>query len=219
MRATGFQAVQRASDARSLLDCAALTTPVHPSSIVSGSIVDTDDIIEQRVLMPWVGFGTYRLGKNKARLATLQALQQGYRNIDTAFVYGGQTTEIEVGKAIKDALEQDIIQHREDVFLTTKQWREYHGYDASMKCLDMSLERLGLSYVDCWMVHWPGPSWNSKPRQEKVYNANNEEDEQNVDDDPWRYAKEGMGRDDIAFLRAETWRAMEDAYKQGKTRE
>ena len=69
------------------------------------------------------------------------------------------------------------------------------------------------------MVHWPGPSWNSKPRQEKVYNANNEEDEQNVDDDPWRYAKEGMGRDDIAFLRAETWRAMEDAYRQGKTRE
>ena len=108
MRATGFQAVQRASDARSLLDCAALTTPVHPSSIVSGSIVDTDDIIEQRVLMPWVGFGTYRLGKNKARLATLQALQQGYRNIDTAFVYGGQTTEIEVGKAIKDALADNL---------------------------------------------------------------------------------------------------------------
>ena len=123
---TGFQAVQRASDARSLLDCAALTTPVHPSSIVSDSGVDAEDI-EQRVLMPWVGFGTYRLGKNKARLATLQALQQGYRNIDTAFVYGGQTTEIEVGKAIKDALEQDIIQHREDIFLTTKQWREYHG--------------------------------------------------------------------------------------------
>ena len=47
----GFQAVQRASDARSLLDCAAITTPVHPSSIVSDSIVDTDDIMEQRVLM------------------------------------------------------------------------------------------------------------------------------------------------------------------------
>ena len=87
-----------------------------------------------------------------------------------------------------------------------------------MKCLDMSLERLGLSYVDCWMVHWPGPSWISKPR-EKV-NVNNEEDEQKDDnDDPWKYAKEGMGRDDIAFLRSETWRAMEDAYRQGKTRE
>ena len=180
---TGFQAVQRASNARSLLDCAPLTTPVHPSLIVSDGIVDTDDI-ERRVLMPWVGFGTYRLGKNKSRLATLQALQQGYRNIDTAFVYGGQTTEIEVGKAIQDALEQDIIQHREDIFVTTKQWREYHGYDTSMKCLDMSLERLGLSYVDCWMMHWPGPCWKSKPRQEKV-NANNEEDEQK-DDDPWR---------------------------------
>lgn len=213
---TGFQAVQRASDTRSLMDCAVLTTPVHPSSIVSDSGVDAYDI-EQRVLMPWVGFGTYRLGKNKARLATLQALRQGYRNIDTAFVYGGQTTEIEVGKAIQDALQQNIIQHREDIFLTTKQWREYHGYDASMKCLDMSLERLGLSYVDCWMVHWPGPCWNSMPRQEKVF-ANNEEDEQK-DDDPWSYAKEGMGRDDIAFLRAETWRAMEDAYRQGKTRE
>ncbi|KAL7552203.1 hypothetical protein ACHAWF_015419 [Thalassiosira exigua] len=136
--------------------------------------------------MPWVGFGTYRLGKRKARSATLEAIKSGYRHIDTAFVYGGQTTEIEVGRAVRDALDSDILRDREELFLTTKQWREYHGYDKSMKCLDLSLERLGVDYVDCWMMHWPGPCW-SKPSR-------------------------GGGTD------AETWRAMEDAYREGKTR-
>src|SRR5210317_2238127 len=144
----GFQVTAQAIAAQSLLDCAVLTTPHHPSHIsdVSG------DETNAAILMPWVGFGTYRLGKNKSRAATLDALKVGYRHIDTAFVYGGQTTETEVGLALQDALQQGIIKSRQDVFITTKQWREYHGYDASMKCLELSLERLGLDYVDCWMM-------------------------------------------------------------------
>ncbi|EED93779.1 aldo-keto oxidoreductase, partial [Thalassiosira pseudonana CCMP1335] len=134
-------------------------------------------LLQPPVLMPWVGYGTYRLGQRHARTATFQALNVGYRQIDTAFIYGGQTTEIEVGKAIQDALEHNIISSREELFITTKQWREYHGYEKSMECLNLSLDRLGVDYVDCWMMHWPGPS-----------------------------------------LRAETWRAMEDAYRQGKAR-
>ena len=217
---SGFQYVPRACDARSLLDCAALATPVPPSaaSITGGAE-------KQQVLMPWVGFGTYRLGQKKSRSATLEALTNGYRHIDTAFVYGGQTTEIEVGKAIEDALEKDILQKREDLFITTKQWREYHGFDASLKCLDKSLERLGVDYVDCWMMHWPGPCWNSKPRQEKDSSdprstkRDHETSEKDGEDDGiWDMAKDGMGKEEIVALRAETWRAMEDAFRQGKAR-
>ena len=170
-----------------------------------------------------MGFGTYRLGQHKSRLATLEALKKGYRLIDTAFVYGGQTIEIEVGKAIQDALQADgVIQNRDEVFVTTKQWRTYHGYEQSLKCLEKSLERLGLDYVDCWLIHWPGPCWNVKPKQEKEKDqrgTKRDRASESDEDDPWVYAKVGMGEDEIASLRAETWRAMEDAYRQGKARE
>mmetsp|Transcript_26301 Transcript_26301/g.54895 ORF Transcript_26301/g.54895 Transcript_26301/m.54895 type:complete len:398 (+) Transcript_26301:203-1396(+) len=227
----GFQLVSKASDARSLLDCVALTTPSKPARAVDQpSIRNSNDkpdtavqLASNPVLMPWVGFGTYRLGQRQSRSATYHALDAGYRNIDTAFIYGGQTTEIEVGKAINDAIQNGIITDREELFVTTKQWREYHGYDKSLQCLDLSLERLGMDYVDCWMMHWPGPCWESKPRQERDQIKNNRgskrsQEENDTDMDPWKNAKEGMGKDEIIALRAETWRAMEDAYRLGKTR-
>jgi diketogulonate reductase-like aldo/keto reductase len=175
--------------------------------------------------MPWVGYGTYRLGQRNAHSAVLAALQTGYRQVDTAFVYGGQTTEVEVGKALRDAINQKIITSRQDVFVTTKQWRDYHGYDASLKCLELSLERLQLDYVDCWMMHWPGPCWESKPRQAAKEHGSSEshkraleEDEEEEEEDVWSKTKDGIRKDDIARLRGETWRAMEDAYRSGKTR-
>ena len=69
--------------ARSLTDCAQLANGV---------------------LMPWVGFGTYKLGASTARKATLEALKCGYRSIDTAFIYAGEKCEPEVGKAVQAAL-------------------------------------------------------------------------------------------------------------------
>ena len=206
----GFQGVSRAVDARCLLDCAMLKPMYHPATINVGNAPKRSKDV---TTMPWVGFGTYRLGKRQSRTATLDALKNGYRHIDTAFVYGGQTTEIEVGKALNDALQMGVIESREDVFITTKQWREYHGYDASMKCLELSLERLGVEYVDMWMMHWPGPCFESKDKRQKMSTGGTM-----AEDDPWIYVKEGMGIDEIAALRAETWRAMEDAYRAGKTR-
>lgn len=229
----GFQSVQRASEARSLLDCVALTSLVHPAAastvvstakatnIITHPSPSDPSLLQPPVLMPWVGYGTYRLGQRHARTATFQALNVGYRQIDTAFIYGGQTTEIEVGKAIQDALEHNIISSREELFITTKQWREYHGYEKSMECLNLSLDRLGVDYVDCWMMHWPGPCWKSKPRQEKEFGKSKGTKREHVDaeeNDPWLYAKDGMGKEEITVLRAETWRAMEDAYRQGKAR-
>jgi len=131
-------------------------------------------------------------------------------------VYGGQTTELQVGHALRDAFRQKMC-NRHDVFVTTKQWREYHGYDESLKCLELSLDRLGLDYVDMWMMHWPGPCWESKVGQSKESHGCDKRVEED-NDTLWSRAKPGMQRDEIASIRAETWRAMEDAYRSGKTR-
>lgn len=210
-----FHAVSSAREATSLTSCVALPQllPTHSSPAVASPSQSNSPI-----LMPWVGYGTYRLGQRNAHSAVLAALQTGYRQIDTAFVYGGQTTELEVGKALRDALDQRVIGSREEVFITTKQWREYHGYDASLRCLEKSLDRLGLDYVDCWMMHWPGPCWKVKEKQTKEANKSHKRSLNDEDEDVWSTAKVGMSKDEIASLRAETWRAMEDAFILGKAR-
>jgi len=60
-----------------------------------------DNINDNNVILPCIGYGTYKLGKEIAREKTLEALRQGYRCIDTAFIYGGETTEKQVGLAIE----------------------------------------------------------------------------------------------------------------------
>merc|ERR1712183_62332 len=81
---------------------------------------------DARVLMPWIGFGTYKL--HNAQQAVSTALDIGYRHVETAFIYSGEKTEPEVGKALSSALESGL--GREEVFVTTKHWRAYHGAHA-----------------------------------------------------------------------------------------
>lgn len=159
------------------------------------------------VLMPWVGYGTYKLGQ-QARSGVTQAIRAGYRMIDTAYIYAGEKTEAEVGKALAAAFADGSGLKREDIFITTKHWRKYHGYDAALGCLERSLQRLQLDYVDQWMMHWPGPAWSTMNRR----------NDQLAEHGPWHYAAEGQGKDEIQALRAETWRAMEEALRTGKAR-
>ena len=121
--------------------------------------------------------------------------------------YAGEKTEAEVGKALASAFANGTMA-REEVFVTTKHWRKFHGYEASLACLERSLQRLQLDYVDCWMMHWPGPAWSTMNRRTDELAAHG----------PWHYALEGHSEDEICALRAETWRAMEDALRQGKCR-
>lgn len=181
------------TDAKSLVDGVRLTTPKS----------DNDE--SSPVILPWMGYGTYRLGEKQALDATLEAIRCGYRSIDTAFIYGGEKTEGLVGQAIRNAIDEKIIQSREQIFVTTKHWRKYHGYDASLQCLKLSLKRLDMEYVDLWLMHWPGPAYNTMNRKKD-----------DVEKDPFFYATTSAEK--MADLRAETWRAMEDAYRSGRCR-
>ena len=154
-----FRAVSSAREAKCLTDGVQLSTLRSPQSAKHGD--RSDDANDDRVIIPWVGYGTYKLGKQHAESATFKAIQQGYRMIDTAFIYGGETTELAVGRAVQRALNQNIIESRNDIFITTKQWRKYHGYEATLQCLKQSLKRLQVDYIDLYLIHWPGPAYNS----------------------------------------------------------
>ncbi|WP_330461041.1 aldo/keto reductase [Streptomyces sp. NBC_00820] len=98
---------------------------------------------------PALGFGTYPLAGSEAEAAVLSALEAGYRMIDTAASYGNES---EVGRAVAAS-----GLPREDVFLTTKLRGADHGYERTLRAFSASAERLGVDYVDLYLIHWPLP--------------------------------------------------------------
>lgn len=97
--------------------------------------------------IPVLGFGTYKLTGDEAGPALAKALELGYRHIDTAAFYGNE--EI-VGRAIR---ESGIP--REELFITTKLWNDDQRDHRQREAFEESLERLGLDYVDLYLIHWP----------------------------------------------------------------
>ena len=98
--------------------------------------------------MPMVGFGVFQVSDEDTEKAVLEALKAGYRLLDTAAVYGN---EAGVGRAIKAS---GIL--REEIFVTTKLWiQRENGYENTKKALENSLTRLGLDYVDLYLMHQP----------------------------------------------------------------
>ena len=98
--------------------------------------------------IPAVGFGVFLIPNDGATYeAVTRALKAGYRHIDTAAAY---FNEAEVGKAVKDS---GIP--REEIFITSKLWLQDYGYEAAKKGLETSLEKLGLDYVDLYLLHQP----------------------------------------------------------------
>jgi diketogulonate reductase-like aldo/keto reductase len=194
-----FHATATASQATSLTDGVLLKSSLLSSSSSSSPLPS--------VVLPWIGYGTYKLGKQKVRSCTLEALKQGYRMIDTAFIYGGETTETQVGLAIEDAIRKRVLQHgREELVVVTKHWRKYHGYEQTNECLRLSLKRLNLDYIDLYLMHWPGPAWSTMNRRKDEIAKHGR----------WHYATHS--KDELPTLRAETWRAMEEALKTGKVK-
>ena len=99
------------------------------------------------VMMPSVGFGVYQIPKSETTQAVLDALEVGYRLIDTAASY---FNEKEVGNAIV----QSGIK-REDVFITSKLWVQDYEYEDALKAFDNSLKALGVDYIDLYLLHKP----------------------------------------------------------------
>ncbi len=98
--------------------------------------------------MPMVGFGVFQVSDEETEKAVLEALKAGYRLLDTAAVYGN---EAGVGRAIKAS---GIP--REEIFVTTKLWiQRENSYENTKKALENSLTRLGLDYVDLYLMHQP----------------------------------------------------------------
>ncbi|MCX5535022.1 aldo/keto reductase [Streptomyces sp. NBC_00006] len=101
------------------------------------------------VEIPQLGFGVFQVPDDETAAAVTAALEAGYRSIDTAAIYGNETG---VGRALAAS---GIA--REDLFITTKLWNADQGYDATLAAFDASLEKLGLDYVDLYLIHWPTP--------------------------------------------------------------
>ncbi len=107
-------------------------------------------ILNNGVEMPQLGFGVWQVPDAEAETAVATALEAGYRSIDTAAVYGNEEG---TGKAVARS---DVP--REDLFVTTKLWNSDQGYDATLRAFDTSLSKLGLDYVDLYLIHWPTPA-------------------------------------------------------------
>lgn len=120
------------------------------------------------VEIPNLGLGTWKLAKQDTAETVAKAIEIGYRHIDTAAAYQNET---EVGRGIA----QSGIR-RQDLFITTKLWNADQGYESTLHAFDVSLRKLGVEYLDLYLIHWPK-------------------------------AKS-----------LESWRAMEQLYKQGRVR-
>ncbi|MFF7333028.1 aldo/keto reductase [Streptomyces sp. NPDC008150] len=106
-------------------------------------------ILNNGVEMPQLGFGVWQVPDDEAERAVATALEAGYRSIDTAAIYGNEQG---TGKAVAASGVP-----REELFVTTKLWNADHGHDATLRAFDTSLSKLGLDYVDLYLIHWPMP--------------------------------------------------------------
>jgi len=121
--------------------------------------------------MPGMGLGVFQVENDATADIVKNAIEVGYRSIDTAAIYGN---EAGVGQGIKQALASTGL-NREDLFITSKVWNDGLSYDETIAAYEDSLQKLGLDYLDLYLIHWPGKD---------------------------KYA--------------ESWRALEDLYDQGK---
>lgn len=106
--------------------------------------------LHNNISMPYLGLGVYKTNDGKEITnAIASAFENGYRLIDTASYYNN---EVGVGQAVKDTQIP-----REEIFITTKVWNDDHGFDATLKAFETSLDKLQMDYVDMYMIHWPMP--------------------------------------------------------------
>ena len=143
--------------------------------------------------IPAVGLGTWQSDPGEVKAAVAHALKAGYRHVDAAFVYGNEN---EVGEGLKEAFDSGI--KREDVFVTSKLWNTYHRKPED--CLDEGLKKLGLDYMDLYLIHWPVPM--SPNGSHPLFPRH----------------PDGSRDLDLEWSHIDTWKNMEKLLKTGKTK-
>jgi 2,5-diketo-D-gluconate reductase A len=108
--------------------------------------------LKDGIEIPQIGFGVWQIENAAAPKAVQAAIEAGYRSIDTAAIYGNEEG---IGAGIRAA---GIP--RKELYITTKLWNDRHGAKAAPKAFEESLKRLGLDYVDLYLIHWPTPRAN-----------------------------------------------------------
>jgi 2,5-diketo-D-gluconate reductase A len=106
--------------------------------------------LHDAVEIPQLGFGVFQVSPEDTQEVVEQALDVGYRHIDTAGAYRNE-------KGVGAAIEASGLP-REDLFITTKLWNSQQGFDSTLEAFDASLGRLGLEHVDLYLIHWPVPT-------------------------------------------------------------
>ncbi|MGW6578350.1 aldo/keto reductase [Streptomyces globisporus] len=111
--------------------------------------------------MPQLGFGVWQVPDDEAEKAVATAIETGYRSIDTAAIYENETG---TGKAIAAS---GVA--RDELFVTTKLWNTEQGHDSTLRAFDASLDKLGLDYVDLYLIHWPVPAKDAYTETYKAF--------------------------------------------------
>ena len=115
------------------------------------SLQDTTTL-HNGVEMPWFGLGVFKVEEGPELVNAVKvAIKHGYRSIDTAAVYANEEG---VGKGIREGLKEAGIA-REDLFVTSKVWNSDLGYESTLAAYETSLKKLGLEYLDLYLIHWP----------------------------------------------------------------
>lgn len=153
------------------------------------------------VKMPGLGFGTFANegAKGESYQAVIKALEVGYRHLDCAAFY---QNEEEVGDAIRDFIKQNPTKlKREDLFICTKVWNHMHKPEDVKYSFNESLRKLGLEYIDLFLVHWPIAAERTDDYQVKIGSDGKYIINKELTENP-----------------EPTWRAMEELYESKKAR-
>lgn len=118
-------------------------------------------VLANGVRMPWVGLGMWKVPSEEAAAPVVSALHLGYRLVDTAAVY---RNEEGIGKGLR----QSGVP-RKELFITTKLWNEDIRQDRVLQAFEESLQRLGLDYVDLYLMHWPVPGKFTEAWQQMLH--------------------------------------------------
>mmetsp|Transcript_3843 Transcript_3843/g.3810 ORF Transcript_3843/g.3810 Transcript_3843/m.3810 type:complete len:623 (+) Transcript_3843:21-1889(+) len=128
----------------------AYITSYHPT-IEKNQPISSFYTLSNGIIMPSLGLGTWQLNGNLCEEIVFDAIQIGYRHIDTAQAYGN---EKEVGNAILRALNEGIVK-REDLWITSKLWNTYHAQEHVKPACQKSLSDMGIDYFDLYLIHFP----------------------------------------------------------------